>query len=257
MTAFDARRFERLVEERKLGLGAPLTAREVTGSTNDDALEAARGGAAHGATFVAELQTKGRGRRGATWTAPAGESLLFSVVLRPELELREASTLTLAVGLAIRDSIASRIDRRALVKWPNDVYVEGRKIAGILLESQISGTRVSAIVAGVGINVTERVFPPELASIATSLALLGARDLDREALLADALEAIERRTAEHARSLATLLTEIRAHDALRDRRVRVDGVEGRACGIGADGALLIEDAAGVEHAVRAGSVELR
>jgi BirA family transcriptional regulator, biotin operon repressor / biotin---[acetyl-CoA-carboxylase] ligase len=252
-SSFDTAKFHALRRDRGLRLGEPLRALDVTGSTNDDAMEAARAGAPHGATFVADLQTKGRGRRGTSWSSPSGENLLCSVLLRPALDPERAGTLTLAVGLAARDVAASRLDVPVLVKWPNDLIAGERKLAGILLESQLAAGKVEAIVVGVGLNLLTREFPADIP--ATSLAALGGRDVERESVLVDLLAALEQRLAVHeARGLAAVLDELRAHDALIGRRVRVEERAGIARGIAESGALLLEDAAGALHALTAGSV---
>ena len=257
MTPFDPTRFQALRRDRGVALGDPIHAAAVTGSTNDDAMLAARGGAPDGATFVADSQTQGRGRRGARWSSPPGENLLFSLVLRRRFTLERASTLTLAIGLALRDAVAGRTACAIAIKWPNDLIAGDKKLAGILVESQLQAGAVDAVVVGVGLNVAMRAPPPEIASIATSLALLGAHHLDREALLCDVLEAIAKRVAVHeARGLAPILDELGSHDALLGRRVRVNGASGVASGIAESGALRLRDDAGVLREVRSGSVEL-
>ncbi|MBK8998768.1 MAG: biotin--[acetyl-CoA-carboxylase] ligase [Myxococcales bacterium] len=257
MSAFDRARFLALCRERGVGLGEPLSAVAQTGSTNDDAMEAARSGAPHGATFVADAQTRGRGRRGARWTSPPGENLLCSVLLRPELSAERAGTLTLAVGLAVRDVVARRVTGAVRVKWPNDVLVGDAKLAGILLESQLEAGRVSALVIGVGLNVAMRELPSELLGIATSLALEGDPSPSREEVLVELLAALERRLAVHLREgLGPVLDELRSSDALYGRRVRVDHVTGTAAGIAADGALVVRADDGEEAHVRSGGVEL-
>lgn len=256
MTPLDAARVATSLGARGTGLGHPLSVVAETGSTNDDAAAAARAGAPHGATFVAETQTAGRGRRGHRWHTPPGDSLAFSLILRPTLAPSDASALTLAIGLAVRDVVARRVPEAAAVKWPNDVLVDEKKIAGILVESQIVGARVAAVIVGVGLNVLTRAFPPEIAATATSLALAGARDLDREALLAELLGEIETRTAAFAQSgLSSMLEELKRHDALASKSVRVGSVEGVADGIAPDGALRIRDANGNVIEVRSGEVE--
>lgn len=255
--AFDADAFRARTREQKPKLGRPLMYQPVTGSTNDDALAAARAGAPHGSVFVADEQTAGRGRRGHTWHAARGESLLFSVLLRPSLELSRTSALTLAVGLALRDAVAPLIATSPELKWPNDLLVLGKKLAGILVESQLQGQRLESVVVGVGLNVATRDFPAEIAATATSLALLGATRLSREALLFDVLEAISARvSAYEATGVAGILSELNAADALRGRRVRVDGVTGFARGLDEQGRLLIEDDAEETHAILSGTVEL-
>lgn len=255
--AFDCERFERYRQSRGLGLGAPLRFVQRTGSTSDDAMAAARAGAPHGATFVADVQTRGRGRRGSIWSSPPGENLLFSVVLRPRLTAERAGTLTLPVGLAVRDAVAPRIEARVLVKWPNDLVVDDKKLAGILLESQLTGAEVSALVVGVGVNVAMRELPDEIARIATSLALLESHALDRTELLLDILGHLEARLEAHvAHGLDAALPELRAADALRGRRLRVEALEGVAAGIEADGALRLQTDDGRIHSLRSGSVLL-
>ena len=254
---FDAGRFSRLASERGLALGTPVTSVAVAESTNDLALEAARAGAPHGATFVAEEQTRGRGRRGRVWSSPPGENLTFSTLLRPKLEPERASSLTLAVGLAVRGAVAARVSAEVGVKWPNDVVARGRKVAGILVESQLVSGRITALIVGIGLNVSMRELPPEIAEVATSLALLGASDLDREQLLCDVLAELDRRVLAHETSgLPALLDELRAHDALLGHRVRVEATTGIARGIDASGALLIEDERGQVRPIVSGTVEV-
>jgi len=259
MKPFDANRFRAATRETKPKLGRPLMYQAVTGSTNDDALAAARSGAPHGSLFVADEQTAGRGRRGNSWLAAPGENLLFSVLVRPELELAQASGLTLAIGLALRDAILPLVDAgdAVQIKWPNDLYVNGKKLAGILVESQLQGERLQAVVIGVGLNVATRSFPPEIAARATSLALLGVGDTEREPLLQSLLNAITTRLDEYRQSgVAGILDELNASDALLGKPVRVDAVTGVGRGLDAQGRLLVEDDAGVVHAIIAGTVEL-
>lgn len=256
MTAFSATRFEALVRDRQLALGVPVTAVSVTGSTNDDAMAAARAGVAHGATFVADLQTRGRGRRGRTWSSPPGENLTFSVVLRPRLELARVTALPLVVGLAVRDAVAARVALPVELKWPNDVLADRRKLAGILVESQLRGRDLAALVVGVGVNVAMRELPAEIAGVATSLALCGASDLALEPLLADILASLAARCATfETLGLAAFLDELARCDALEGSRVRTEGVEGIARGIDGDGALLVEQDDGEVARVVAGAVE--
>jgi BirA family transcriptional regulator, biotin operon repressor / biotin---[acetyl-CoA-carboxylase] ligase len=254
---FDAARFSELARGRGLALGSPLTALEVTESTNDLALDAARAGAPHGATFIAEQQTRGRGRRGRQWSSPPGQNLTFSTLLRPKLEPERASSLTLAVGLAVRDVVAARVGAEVGVKWPNDVVAQGRKVAGILVESQLVSGRISALVVGIGLNVSMRDLPPDISEIATSLALLGSAELERERLLCDLLAELDRRVRAHeALGLPALLDELRAHDALLGRRISVEGAVGVARGIDRSGALLVEDERGQVSPIVSGTVEV-
>lgn len=257
---FDVARFESLRQSRKLALGSPLHHAAVTGSTNDDALAAARAGAPEGSTFVAEHQTKGRGRRGHAWHADPGASLLFSVILRPRIPLERVPGLALATGVAVRRALARALPdvetRRALrIKWPNDVWASGKKIAGVLAESHLEGAALRAVVLGVGVNVSASRFPEELAASATSITLEGGR-ADREVLLADILEALSTVVgAFDASDLAKVCAEVSHYDAIVGRKVRVDTTEGIASGIDPLGRLLVR-CSGELVAVTAGTVEL-
>jgi BirA family biotin operon repressor/biotin-[acetyl-CoA-carboxylase] ligase len=253
---FDAATFQARRTSLGFRLGEPLVTAAETGSTNDDAFAAARAGAPHGAVFVADSQRSGRGRRGSAWTSPAGENLTFSVLLRPALPAERISAIALVAGLAVRAAAGARISDAVAIKWPNDVLAGEKKLAGILVESRVSGAEVEAVVVGVGMNVSMTSLPEEIAAVATSLALLGDPAPSREALLAEVLAGFERRFDAFARGgLSSLLSELRQHDALLGKMLAVGGVRGEGAGIGMDGALLIRDAAGVVHEVTSGTVE--
>lgn len=253
---FDAALFEKARRESGLALGTPLSAVAETGSTNDDALAAATGGAPSGALFVADAQTHGRGRRGHTWTSPAGENLMFSLLLRPEFSPDRASALSLVSGLAVRAAAARRVESPIYIKWPNDIIVGTKKLAGVLVESRLRGADVEAVVIGIGINVHMVDVPDEIASVATSLALLGDPSPSRELLLLDILIELQSRLEVFGgQGLVSLTEELRVHDGLMDVPVRVGDVEGTAMGIAEDGALLVRDLIGRVQRVSAGTVE--
>lgn len=257
MRPFDAARFELLRDARHLSLGRPLSNLGDTTSTSDRALEAADAGAPHGALFVADVQTKGRGRHGHTWTSPPGENLTCSILLRPAIDVERASALALVVGLAVRAAAARRVPSAGVaIKWPNDVVVGRKKLAGILVESRLRGAHLDAIVVGVGLNVHMRDVPDDIRSLATSLALLGDPLPDREGALVDVLAELEPRLDRFVASgLAPLLPELRQHDALFGERILTSGRKGSAAGIDADGALLVEDDSGRLERVTSGSIE--
>ncbi len=263
MTAFDAARFRALLAARHPGLGEPLEHVTLTDSTNDDALRAAASGAPDGALFVAEAQRAGRGRRGSTWLSEPGEGLLASLLLRRTLTPETAALLPLAAGAAVRAAVAlalapSAAARSVGVKWPNDVLVDGRKLAGILVESRLRGSGEAAVVVGLGLNVGRLSLPDEVAARSTSLGALGALEIMKETLLHAILTEIAARLSLLARPTgpAALIEEIRQHDALEGKRVRVEGRQGIASGIDIDGSLLIRDEQGDLHSLRAGHVEL-
>jgi BirA family biotin operon repressor/biotin-[acetyl-CoA-carboxylase] ligase len=243
----------------ELGDGAGSTwFAPITASTNDEAKRAAAAGAKAGSVFVADAQTAGRGRQGRAWHSPAGDNLYLSLLLRPAATPAEVAPFALVVGIAVADAIDGCLGApRARVKWPNDVWIEGRKIAGVLIEASISAGTVASLVVGVGVNVHTAAFPPELASIATSLAILGAPRRDRAALAGS----IARRVVEagdrfaHG-GLAVFRDDLRARDALVDRRIRVEGVEGVARGIDEGGRLVLRTDDGREVPIVAGHVEV-
>jgi BirA family biotin operon repressor/biotin-[acetyl-CoA-carboxylase] ligase len=237
---FDLSAFEAERAARGLVLGHPVSWRDSTGSTNDDALAAAKIGAPTGAVLGAETQTRGRGRRGSEWLSTPGEGLWFSVLLRPELSAELVSGLALCAGLAVRVAVAARVREQPRVKWPNDVLVAGRKLCGVLVESQMSGASLSSVVVGIGINVEQRAFPTELHGTATSLALLDGAPRQRETLLADVLLALQLRVdILQSQGMAGLADELRLHDALLGKRLLVDERAGTGAGIDESGRLLL------------------
>jgi BirA family transcriptional regulator, biotin operon repressor / biotin---[acetyl-CoA-carboxylase] ligase len=205
-------------------IGSPRVHHRVTDSTNERARELAASGAPHGTLVTADEQTAGRGRQGREWTAPPRSALLMSVVLRELDEL-----LPLAAAVAVADALQAE----ARIKWPNDVWIDGRKVAGILVEGR---PQEGWAVLGIGLNVTTPDFRAELAETATSLRLSGV-ETDTESVLASVLHQLERWLgAGHDEVLA----EWRSRDALKGQRVRWASGEGIAGGIDDSGALLVE-----------------
>lgn len=235
-------------------LGLPLHHALETTSTNDDAKLAAREGAAEGTTFVADVQTRGRGRRGRTFEATTGDALLVSIVLRPQTKTLPTA-LTLSLGLGVHEALQSLVDAPLSIKWPNDILCGHKKLCGILVETEVAQTGFSPIIAGIGINVHTVQFPPELASIATSLKLLGA-SVERERVLVDVLLALSTEYRRfHEEGLASVLERLRRVDALYGQRIRVDEVLGTGAGIDDRGRLSVRRDDGVVVPVLAGTVE--
>jgi BirA family transcriptional regulator, biotin operon repressor / biotin---[acetyl-CoA-carboxylase] ligase len=222
-------------------LGRPRLHLRRTGSTNDRARGLAASGAPHGTLVTAREQTAGRGRWGRTWVGPPGRALLMSLVLR-ELD----PLLPLRAGLAVAD-VAGEAAR---VKWPNDVWVEGRKVAGILVEAR---PQSGWAVLGIGVNVAVDVeaLPDELHETAGTL---GRAPDELEDALCELLRALERRLAEPA---AAALAALRERDALLGQAVRWDGGEGVGAGIDDGGSLLVRLGDGRTIPLAAGEVLLR
>jgi BirA family biotin operon repressor/biotin-[acetyl-CoA-carboxylase] ligase len=238
----DLARAPALIAERGLILGRPMHLLPTTSSTNDDAKRGAADGASHGSTWVAEAQTSGRGRQGRSWLATPGESILASVLVRARCPPARLPPIALVAGLAVRDAVARAApEARVAIKWPNDVLVDGRKVAGILVEAITVGARVEAVIIGVGINVHSRAFPPDIASRATSVALVSGHPPDRAELLADALAALDRDLhVVMERGLGLFRARFESVDALRGLEVRNDsGEQGVASGVDDDGRLLV------------------
>jgi BirA family biotin operon repressor/biotin-[acetyl-CoA-carboxylase] ligase len=238
-------------------VGRPLRVATVTASTNDDARAAAAAGAPHGAAFVADAQTAGRGRGGHTWHSPAGENLYLSLVLRPRVAAASVAPITLAVGVAVARALEGYA--RVWVKWPNDVLAgpaaRKRKLAGVLVEGQLRGDEVGSVIAGVGVNVHATSFPDEIAARATSLALLGGEGLDRSALAARLLAEIGAAVARFEEDrLASFAADLHRLDALRGSRVEVSEVRGVAEGIDGEGRLRVREESGKVTAVVSGEV---
>jgi BirA family biotin operon repressor/biotin-[acetyl-CoA-carboxylase] ligase len=255
----DAAAIARALDRLGSTVGRPLSVVASTASTNDDARAAAAAGAPHGAAFVADAQTAGRGRGGHAWHSPPGENLYLSLVLRPRVPATSVAPITLAVGVALARALEALLEGRApvRVKWPNDVLAgdPSRKLAGVLVEGQLRGSEVVSLVAGAGVNVRAASFPPELAARATSLALLGCPSLDRSTILAEICAAVGAAVAAfEADRLASFRGDLDRLDALRGARIEVAGARGVGDGIDAEGRLLIRGPDGLVTAVASGEV---
>jgi len=218
---------------------ASIVRLDTVDSTQSVAFELAARGAADRTVVVADHQSAGRGRRGRTWRAPAGTSLLASILVRPRLPQTLLAALSPTVAVATAEAIGLVAPVAARVKWPNDVLVDGKKIAGILLESRAGGEAL--VVVGIGINLGQREFPLDLSGRATSIALETGRAPDRETMLAALLEQFDAWRARLERD---------GFEAVRERwrqlsdtlgqLVTVDTVAGVAADLDTDGALLVD-----------------
>ncbi|MBA3359557.1 MAG: biotin--[acetyl-CoA-carboxylase] ligase [Thermoleophilaceae bacterium] len=228
--------------------GRPRVHHRVTDSTNERAKELACKGAPHGTLVTADEQSAGRGRQGREWTAPAGTAVLMSVVLR---DLGEAQELVpMAAAVAVCEAAEALAPVQCRVKWPNDVWVDGRKLAGILIEGR---PQEGWAVLGIGLNVTTTQFPSELANIATSLAIAApARPTTPSQVLEGLVSTLESRLGD---APARILSAWRERDALRGSVVRWSDGEGTAAGIDDNGSLLVETESGT-RALHAGEVHL-
>lgn len=233
---------------------------ECTDSTNIQAALAAKNGARHGAVFVAEKQTAGKGRRGRTWESPAGKNLYFSLLLKPDFAPDKAAMLTLVMAVSVARALALEDVR---IKWPNDLVINGKKICGILTEMSLEQNCIEHVVIGVGINVREQEFDPELVDKATSIEAECGQVLSKELLLAEILKSFEElyEIFQKTCDLSALQAEYEELLVNKDREVCVLDPKGEyrgiARGINATGELLVEREEGALETVYAGEVSVR
>lgn len=242
-------------------LGAKLHYFAELDSTNTRAREFAEAGAPEGEIIIADAQTHGRGRLGRRWESPARLNLYFSIILRPTLAPVHAAQITLMAAVALAETLDSFITPSAEIKWPNDIVVGGRKLAGVLTEAACAGDAIEQVILGIGINVNYRrdEMPEEIRARATSLADLSGGFVERENVLARLIHALDRCYGVLEQSgFDALRPRWEARFALRGKLVRVEHLDqlivGRARGIERDGALVLEDERGALHSVYAGDV---
>ena len=231
-------------------LAAPLLFFSTIGSTNDQAASIAT----EGAVVVADAQTAGRGRRGRTWFSPHGSGLYVSTVLAParaRIDPRRATTLlTLAAGVAVAEGIQSSTGLNVDLKWPNDVYASGRKLAGVLAEAVRD-----VVVLGYGINLNVSAFPPDLRDRVTSLEGQTGLAPDRAQVLVETLAALASRYGDLLAGRFDAILDawrVRAPAAMGARvRWTAGSVaqSGVTAGVGDDGALLVRTERGIERVV--------
>jgi len=225
-----------------------------TGSTNDDARALARAGAPHMTVVVADTQSAARGRLGRSWIADPQQALNASWIVRPERPVDEWTVIPLVVGVAVAEAVTERTGVEARLKWPNDVVVGARKLAGILAEAEVP----QFVVVGLGMNVLQQAFDGERAETATSIAIEGGKRLDRPDLLATVLE----RFSECLRDPGTALNRYRQLCVTIGQTVRVeratgDPVSGFARAIDDSGALVVETKRGDVRVASGDVVHLR
>ncbi|MBS2030708.1 MAG: biotin--[acetyl-CoA-carboxylase] ligase [Deltaproteobacteria bacterium] len=241
--------------------GRTLHALDEVGSTSDEASQLALEGAEHGETVVAEMQTSGRGRRGRAWVSPPGKNLYLSIVLRPELPPQRAPELTFVAAVAVAETLIEA-NVPAQIKWPNDIVVEDKKVAGILTELHAEPERVQAVILGIGVNLnlTEKDLPSELRAIATSALLVRGASVPRALFTAALLARLEHWYDRHAEEgFEPICARWRELTCTLDRQVRVSTGGKELIGVAQDvdnsGALMV--AVGDELVrVVAGDVEL-
>jgi BirA family biotin operon repressor/biotin-[acetyl-CoA-carboxylase] ligase len=252
-----------LVRER-LGsarLGSKFHYFQEVGSTSSHARALAENGAAEGEVVIAESQIQGRGRLGRRWESPPLANLYFSIVLRPTLPPAHAAQITLMAAVALAECVGTLIPQPPAIKWPNDILVQGKKLAGILTEACCDTARVDYVILGVGMNVNLGVeaMPETIRQRATSLSVLSGENLSREKVLSGLIQHLDRCYGIlEASGFEALRPRWEAYFNLGGRRVRAESgdqaVIGVARGIDPRGALLVEDESGALRTIIAGDV---
>ncbi len=216
-------------------------------STNLEAKSLATAGAPQGTVVIAESQTAGRGRLGRRWTSPAGKGLLFSVILRPPVAMVDAHLLTLVAAVATAEAIEEITAAKPSIKWPNDLYIDDRKVGGILLEVAGEQDAIEWVIVGIGLNVNTEYteLPVSLRRTAVSLKMATGRPVDRSDLLANVLLKLERHYLHAVREgFQETLSGFRQRDYLAKRNISVQTRQGHlvgeAVGIDDQGALLVQ-----------------
>lgn len=242
-------------------LGQVLHCHEAVPSTNDVAKQLAEEGAGDGEVVIAEAQTAGRGRRGRAWVSPPRKNLYLSAIIRPDLPPQRAPEVTLVASVAVCEAVRQAgVD--ALIKWPNDVIVNGRKVAGILLEMAAEMDRVQWLVIGIGVNLNGGPgdLPDDLRDTATSVAVERGEPVPRALFAAALLGGLEAWLDRHAaEGFAPIRDAWRSLSGTLGREVRAWMPDGEITGVAEDidesGALLVRGAAGLTKIV-AGEVQL-
>ncbi|WP_162601382.1 biotin--[acetyl-CoA-carboxylase] ligase [Occallatibacter savannae] len=223
----------------------------ITGSTNTDAVAAARSGAPHGSVFFTDEQTAGRGRGDHGWHSAAGQGLYVSVLLRPSIGIQHMRLIPLVAGLAAAQAIGITAGREVDLRWPNDLLIGERKVGGILVESKTESGTPSFAVVGIGINVHQRSFDPGLSTPATSLDIEAGRVINRQVLLISLLESLQHETwALQDPGLRAAITARVAYMSswISNRRVEVHGPQaciGTTAGLDEHGFLLVRTDQGI------------
>lgn len=231
-----------------------LLIRKSVASTNDEIRVLAEAGAPDGLILLAEKQTAGRGRRGTSWFSPTGESLAFSILIRPDEPKALWPRLALATGLAVAEALAN-FGLEAGIKWPNDIWLDSRKVAGILVEAG-----QDFAVVGIGLNVNSAEFPPEVAEIATSMRVAASREFSPAEVLREIIARFSVRRLQIGGDFAQVISAVNQRCVLTGKRVSLKAADGPRIGtvegIAAGGELLLRTETGLQRLIQADEVRL-
>lgn len=244
--------------------GKTVYYRKETGSTNEDAMEMAEEGKAHGSLVVAEYQQAGRGRLGRDWESPSGKCIAMSLLLRPQVKPDKASMITLVMALAVAEVFNKLSDDiEVKIKWPNDIIVNKKKVCGILTQMASKPDIIEHVVVGVGINVNVSEFPEEIASTASSLLLETGNRHGRADIIVAILDYFEYfyEIFESTEDMSVLVSMYDGYLVNKDKEVRVLDPKGEytgvAQGINDFGELIVQRDDGSFTRVSSGEVSVR
>ena len=258
-----AARIQQHLHSRRFGHSLTMVAS--TDSTNRQLARMAEAGAPEGAVLIAETQTAGRGRMERTWFSPPGLNLYFSLLLRPAVDPALATTLPLLCGAVMARAVEQAApELRARIKWPNDLWLDSKKVCGVLCEMGAEAGGLRHVVVGIGLNVNlpRARLPKLLVPTATSLRMATGRTFDRAALMVSILDLFDAAYQQWIREgLAPFLPEIAARDVLRGKQIAIEQhggmLAGTADGIMPDGSLRLVLPDGTVQDILAGDAHLR
>ncbi len=219
----------------------------------------------HGMVFLAEQQNQGRGRMGRNWVSPKGTGVWMSILLKPEFPTTQASQVTLIAALAVADAIKKVAGLEGMIKWPNDIVVNRKKVCGILTEMGVIEDKIQYLVVGIGINVNTEEFPEEIRATATSLKIEGDKVIERECLVAEILNSFEL-YYEHFCTDGDLSRLTKYYNSIlinKGKKVKIvgnlkeDSFIGEAIGIDELGRLLVRLEDGTIEIIVSGEVSVR
>ena len=244
-------------------LGDAIIYKDSMDSSNTQAKRLGENGAENGTLVVTDCQTAGKGRRGRSWVSPTGMNCYFTVLLRPDILAEKASMITLVAALALAKAIKETTQLDTMIKWPNDVIANGKKLCGILTESSTDLEYINYVVVGIGINCNQTEFPDEIKETASSIRLETGKKVNRCQLLGSFLTHFENyyEIFLETEDLSGLEREYNSLLVNRNREVKIIEKERErvltAIGIDKTGALLVKDAEGNQEAIISGEVSVR
>lgn len=244
-------------------LGENIFYRDTMDSTNTQAKRMGENDAPDGTLVITECQTAGKGRRGRSWVSPTGVNCYFTILLRPEVPANRASMITLIAAMALARAVKEVTGLDTMIKWPNDVIANGRKLCGILTESSTDLEYINYLVVGIGVNCNQAEFPEEIKDVASSICLETGKKVNRCQLLGSFLNHFEvyYETFLQTEDLSQLEVEYNHLLVNRNREVKIIEKDRErvltAIGIDKNGALLVKDAQGNQEAIISGEVSVR